>query len=92
MKPGTTGAISTPRVDARVRAVSDRAESLERMRRSRLERRPCLLVHRGTLMHTVAAAAFDQLGEQIRVAHDHRSLRNEADRRPPRQRLERARG
>jgi hypothetical protein len=73
MKPGTTGAINTPTLTPASRSC------LQRVSRARLERRPRCLVHRRDAQIDRGSGGLAHVGEDVPVADDHRSLRDQAD-------------
>ena len=79
VKPGNDRGHQHAGVDAGVAQLANGAQPLQRMRGAGLERAPGVFVDR---RHADAHRAFrhaPQLREQVGVAHDHRSLRDEAD-------------
>ena len=89
--PGTSGIIRTAGVDAGVGQLPDRAEPLARRRRARLERAHACSSTLGTLRYTWQPACRVACDEQVGIAHDHRPLRDDGERRSRRdQRFETA--
>ena len=90
-KPGTIGRHQHAGVDAGVDELADGAQPLQRVRGARFERPPRVLVDGRHAHVDRAAGGARQVAEHVAIADDHRSLRDEADRRSSaRQRLERA--
>ena len=90
VKPGTTGAISTPALTPASRSWRTARSRCSGWRRARLERAPRFFVHRRHAHVDRAAVPPTDVSKQIGIAHDHRPLGDQADGRPSgEQRLER---
>ena len=69
-------------VDARIHQLAHRTQALQGMRRARLERPPRIFVHRGHADAHRARCRLRHFQQRVPVAHDHRTLGHQADRRP----------